>query len=164
MKVYSLSLILALAAANSNVSVVNGEKDDVCNSDGSKNYYDAETFFETTTYVMASSVGYAFNSDSTSLLFASDETGIFNMYSQPINGSSIDQPAVVALSNSTTNAIFPLSYFPNDDRILYRSDNGGNELYHIYVRSSSEDGLSSPPTIIDLTPTSSNDTTTKCML
>ena len=35
---------------------------------------------------------------------------------------------------STTNSMFALSYFPADERFLYSSDEGGNELTHIYVR------------------------------
>ena len=41
--------------------------------------------------------------------------------------------------------MFALSYFPADERILYSSDEGGNELTHIYVRNT--DG-----SIRDLTP------------
>ena len=39
------------------------------------------------------------------------------------------------LTRSTTNSIFAASYFPGDDRILYSSDQGGNELTHLYVRN-----------------------------
>ncbi len=42
-----------------------------------------------------------------------------------------------------------LSYFPNDERILYGGDKGGNELYHIYLREF--DGTSR-----DLTPGEEN--------
>jgi dipeptidyl aminopeptidase/acylaminoacyl peptidase len=38
------------------------------------------------------------------------------------------------ITRSTTNAVFALSYFPADERILYSSDRGGNELTHVYVR------------------------------
>ena len=34
---------------------------------------------------------------------------------------------------SDTNSISPISYFPNDKRFLFRSDQGGNEIWHIYV-------------------------------
>jgi hypothetical protein len=27
-----------------------------------------------------------------------------------------------------------IGFFPNDDRVLYTQDRGGNELAHIYVR------------------------------
>ena len=44
-----------------------------------------------------------------------------------------DQP--VPLTASTTNSIFALSYFPADERFLYSSDEGGNELTHIFVQN-----------------------------
>jgi len=49
------------------------------------------------------------------------------------------------LTNSTTDAIFGVGYFPHDDRFLYTSDKGGNELDHLYVMAT--DGTST-----DLTP------------
>src|SRR5262249_45915649 len=44
-----------------------------------------------------------------------------------------------------TSAIMGIGYFPNDDRILYTKDEGGNELNHVFVRET--DGK-----IRDLTP------------
>ena len=38
------------------------------------------------------------------------------------------------LTNSSKNAVFGVSYFPKDNRILYTEDEGGNELNHLYVR------------------------------
>src|SRR6185369_15224364 len=38
------------------------------------------------------------------------------------------------LTTSSDNAIFAYSYFPKDNRILYGSDKGGNEITHIFVR------------------------------
>ena len=74
--------------------------------------------------------GSSFSNDERSILFSSDKTGIFNAYVVDIQSSQISQ-----LTNSDTNSIFTISFFPNDDRILYRSDQGGNELYHIFVRN-----------------------------
>jgi dipeptidyl aminopeptidase/acylaminoacyl peptidase len=59
----------------------------------------------------------------------------------PLTGGA----APTALTSSSGNAIFPISYFPNDARVLYTSDQGGNELNHLYVRLL--DG-----TVRDLTP------------
>ncbi len=102
--------------------------------------YSAEAFFKNTSYSMASWKGRAFASDGQSILLSSDETGVYNVYAMPVNGS---QPT--ALTNSTTNATFGLSYFPNDGRLLFSRDNGGNELSHVFVRE--EDGSAK-----DLTP------------
>lgn len=91
--------------------------------------YDARTFFETTAYSMASSDGIAFSSDGRNLLISSDKSGVFNVYALRVAGG---EP--VQITRSTTNATTALSYFPNDDRILFTADQGGNELNHIYVR------------------------------
>ncbi|HSR68526.1 MAG TPA: alpha/beta fold hydrolase [Acidobacteriota bacterium] len=97
--------------------------------------YDARTFFETLAVAGAS-----FSPDESKILFTSDASGVFNAYEQPVEGGEPKQ-----LTNSTTNAVFPLGYFPHDERFLYTFDEGGNELNHIYVRET--DGSSK-----DLTP------------
>ncbi|MFC3194809.1 alpha/beta fold hydrolase [Marinicella sediminis] len=97
--------------------------------------YSAEAFFKTTT-VFGSSI----NHDQTAVLVSSDETGIFNAYRVPLDGS-----AKVQLTHSDTESINAYSWFPKDDRILYGADQGGNELDHLYVRNL--DG-----TVVDLTP------------
>lgn len=74
--------------------------------------------------------GGAFSPDETKVMINGKETGIFN-------AEEIDIKTGVAkpLTASTTNAIFGLSYFPADERIVYTSDKGGNEINHLYVRS-----------------------------
>jgi prolyl oligopeptidase len=96
---------------------------------------DAPLFFETTTISGAS-----FSADERQVLYSSDESGVFNVYLRPIHGGD-----AVALTSSTTNAAYAVSMFPEDDRALYTSDRGGNELNHLYVREA--DG-----TAVDLTP------------
>lgn len=91
--------------------------------------YSAETFFNTTSYSLASAGGYAFSPDGRSILIASDESGVFNAYALPIEGG---EP--VALTRSPDNASFPVSFFPSDDRVLFTADKGGDELDHVYVR------------------------------
>ncbi|WP_409020303.1 S9 family peptidase [Brevundimonas vesicularis] len=102
--------------------------------------YTAAQFFETRSYGLPPSTGYSYSNDGQYLLHSSDETGVFNVYARPLNGG---EP--VQLTHSTTNANSPLSYFPKDGRILFSADGGGDELYHIYVRT--RDG-----TVRDLTP------------
>lgn len=97
--------------------------------------YSAETFFNTET-IFGSSI----NHDGTAVLVTSDKSGIFNVYSYPLDGSEPTQ-----LTNSTTDAMMGVSWFPKDGRMLYTADQGGNELNHVYVRL--EDG-----TTQDLTP------------
>jgi hypothetical protein len=103
--------------------------------------YSARQFFDTTAFSIAPGGEYAFSRDGRQLLIGSDEGGVFNALALPLTGNG--KP--VRLTGSTNNAVFPISYFPNDERILYTSDQGGNELNHIYVRM--PDGTSN-----DLTP------------
>ncbi|HUQ82677.1 MAG TPA: S9 family peptidase [Gemmatimonadaceae bacterium] len=84
--------------------------------------------------------GASFSPDRQKVLVGSNSSGIWNAYAVPVNGGGLEP-----LTSSTTNSIFPISYFPNDNRILYSSDQGGNELAHIYVRKA--DG-----TVTDVTP------------
>jgi hypothetical protein len=43
------------------------------------------------------------------------------------------------ITSSTTDSTCAVSFFPHDDRILLTHDRGGNELNHLYVRSSAGD-------------------------
>jgi dipeptidyl aminopeptidase/acylaminoacyl peptidase len=97
--------------------------------------YTMEDFYANTSYTGAS-----WSSDRKHILVSSNATGIWNVYAIPAAGG-----AARPLTQSTTQSIYARSYFPADDRILYSSDQGGNELTHIYVRN--PDG-----TTRDLTP------------
>ncbi|MFN3213854.1 MAG: S9 family peptidase [Henriciella sp.] len=101
--------------------------------------YSADAFFQTTSFGLASSAGYAWSSDGTRVLANSDASGVFNAMTIDADG------AVVQLTTSETDAHFAQSFFPNDDRIIVSADQGGNELNHIYVREL--DG-----TLVDVTP------------
>lgn len=85
--------------------------------------YSVADFYKTVGYAGAS-----WSPDGRKLLLRSNVTGIWNAYVLPVAGG---EP--VAVTRSTTNSIFPISYFPDDERILYSSDQGGNELTHLYV-------------------------------
>lgn len=102
--------------------------------------YSARAFFETTSHQMARPDGKAFSPDGRFLLMTSDRTGVFNAYALPLAGGD-----PVALTASTTNATFAVSYFPRDARVIVTADTGGNELNHVYVRET--DGA-----LRDLTP------------
>jgi dipeptidyl aminopeptidase/acylaminoacyl peptidase len=78
--------------------------------------------------------------DEQTVLFSSNQDGVFNLYEIPFNGGG--QPK--QLTFSKTDAIFVIGYL-TDGRILYSSDQGGNELNHIYLRE--RDGA-----VSDLTP------------
>ena len=88
--------------------------------------YDARAFFTTTSYSLAG--GLAWSSDDRRLLVSSDETGIFNVYALSADGRK--EP----LTTSTTDSTYAVSWFPQDARVLFTADKGGNELGHLYVR------------------------------
>ncbi len=73
--------------------------------------------------------GSSFSSDEKSILFHSNKSSIFNVYSVAVTG---DAPA--QLTNSNKESTFAVSYFPNDARFLYTYDRGGNENNHLYLR------------------------------
>jgi dipeptidyl aminopeptidase/acylaminoacyl peptidase len=74
--------------------------------------------------------GGAFSPDESKILISSKETGIFNAYEIDLKTGVQKQ-----LTTSTDNSIFGQSYFPTDDRVVFTSDKGGNEITHIYVRN-----------------------------
>jgi dipeptidyl aminopeptidase/acylaminoacyl peptidase len=84
--------------------------------------------------------GSSFSPDKSKILVSSNETGVYNAFAIPVDGS---EP--VQLTESTTDGIFVGSYFPEDERFIYMADRGGDELDHVYVREL--DGSST-----DLTP------------
>lgn len=84
--------------------------------------------------------GASFSPDGKTLLVSTTRSGVGNLYTVPVSGGVPQQ-----LTNSTTETIDEIGYFPFDNRILYASDQGGNELYHVFVRN--PDGA-----VRDLTP------------
>ena len=91
--------------------------------------YTAEQFFNSTSYGLAGGGEHAFSADGKYILINSDKSGVFNAYLMPIDGGEPEM-----LTSSTTNATFANTFFPTDNRILFRSDGGGDELNHVYVR------------------------------
>ncbi|MCZ6688261.1 MAG: S9 family peptidase [Planctomycetota bacterium] len=97
--------------------------------------YTIQDFLGTTTFS-----GSSFSPDNTKLLVSSNATGIYNAYAISTHGGEPER-----LTDSKDDSIFAVAYFPTDERFLYTSDRGGNELNHLYVREA--DG-----TATDLTP------------
>lgn len=73
--------------------------------------------------------GASFSPDEKEIMYTSNETGIPNVYTVAVTGG-----AAKALTKSTTDSTYGVSYFPKDNRILYTRDQGGNENNHLYVR------------------------------
>jgi dipeptidyl aminopeptidase/acylaminoacyl peptidase len=97
--------------------------------------YPIEEFLGTTVWQGAS-----FASDGKTILASNDSTGVQNVYSVPVAGGN-----PTPLTKSTTESLQLASAFPADARFLYQSDQGGNELTHLFVQET--DG-----TTKDLTP------------
>jgi dipeptidyl aminopeptidase/acylaminoacyl peptidase len=97
--------------------------------------YSVADFYKNDDYFAA-----GFSPDRRRLLVSSNRSGVYNAYALPL-----DSGALEPLTQSTTNTIIAVSYFPHDERILYTSDQGGNELSHVYVRETGG-------TVRDLTP------------
>jgi dipeptidyl aminopeptidase/acylaminoacyl peptidase len=87
-------------------------------------HYTIEQFMKTTRLG-----GSAFSNDEKAILFHSNKTGIFNVYSVPVTGGAPKQ-----LTNSTKESTYLVSTFPNDARFLFTYDKGGNENSHLYIR------------------------------
>ncbi len=70
------------------------------------------------------------STDDLRILFSSDESGIYNGYEIDLS-SGAQKP----LTNSATESIFISDYVPGSGNIIYTSDSGGNENYHLFLRN-----------------------------
>ncbi len=86
--------------------------------------YTIDQFLEST-----SLAGLSFAPDGSRLLVSSDASGVFNAYEYPVDGGEPLQ-----LTDSTGDPRFVVGYLPDGERFLYMSDQGGDELDHVYVR------------------------------
>jgi len=140
----AISAILALSACNAGESRSEATGPRATAPQAEKTQivpkFSAEAFFKTTAYALPSGAGYTFSPESHDLLVTSDQSGIFNAYRLKTETGQL-----MPLTKSTTNSISAVSWFPNDERLLYTSDGGGDELNHVFVREA--DGSSK-----DLTP------------
>lgn len=138
----SSTLVLALALATGALVACDRSPDTAATQvapEAPPARYTASQFFDTTSFNIAPGAGLPFSPDGTHLLVGSDANGVFNVYAQPVAGG---EP--VPLTSSADNAVFAATYLP-DGRVVVASDQGGNELTHVYVREA--DG-----SLRDLTP------------
>ncbi len=87
--------------------------------------YTIEQFMDTTKIG-----GGAFSHDGKRVLFHSNKSGIFNVYSLAADGSGEPEQ----LTKSTKESTYLVTSFPADARFLYTYDKGGNENSHLYLR------------------------------
>ncbi|MBG6129180.1 dipeptidyl aminopeptidase/acylaminoacyl peptidase [Aquimarina sp. EL_43] len=73
-----------------------------------------------------------FSADKSKVLMTSNRSGIYNMYTVATNGGEL-----MPVTKSDSASVFGISYFPEDDRILFRMDGNGDEIYKIFVKDSS---------------------------
>jgi Tol biopolymer transport system component len=116
----SLVPLIILAACQAADQPIAGATDDP----GEIAEYSIEQFLASTNVF-----GSSFSPTGDKILVSSDETGIYNAYAIPVDGA----PSV-QLTHSTGDAVRVAGYFPTDERFLYLSDQGGNELHHLFVR------------------------------
>ncbi|KAA9332139.1 prolyl oligopeptidase family serine peptidase [Hymenobacter busanensis] len=85
--------------------------------------YTVEQFLNTTKLN-----GRTFSPDEQQILFSSNQTGVFNLYTVPVKGGPF-----TPVTSSTKESIYPAAWLP-DGRLVYSHDQGGNENFHLYVR------------------------------
>jgi len=73
--------------------------------------------------------GGSFSPDKSKMLISSNRSGIYNMYTVPSSGGEM-----TPITQSDSSSVFAISYFPKDERMLFRMDGNGDEIYHIYLR------------------------------
>jgi len=74
--------------------------------------------------------GGSFSPDKSKLLISSNRSGIYNLYTVPTAGGEM-----TPITASDSSSVRSISYFPNDERMLFTMDGNGDEIYHIYVRN-----------------------------
>ncbi len=84
--------------------------------------YTIEQFYKNTNIY-----GGYFSANEKNLLVTSNETGIYNVFAIPIDGTDYQQ-----LTNSNKESYFASSYLPDGNGFLYYADKGGDENDHIY--------------------------------
>lgn len=115
-----LTLIFSLAILISSCKKENKRKDIVNNL----KQYTIEQFMNNEAIS-----GGSFSPDNSKLLVSSNRSGIYNIYTVPNTGGEYK-----AITKSDSSSIFSVSYFPNDERMLFRMDDNGNEIFHLYLR------------------------------
>lgn len=73
--------------------------------------------------------GGSFSPDNSKLLVTSNRSGIYNMYTVSTSGGDL-----TPITKSDSSSVFATSYFPKDERMLFRMDNNGDEIFHLFLR------------------------------
>lgn len=70
-----------------------------------------------------------YSADKRHILMTSNRSGIYNMYTTTAAGGDLNP-----ITKSDSASIYGISYFPEDDRILFRMDGNGDEIFKIYMK------------------------------
>ena len=74
-----------------------------------------------------------FSADKSRVLVTSNRSGIYNMYTTSASGGEL-----MPETQSDSASVFGISFFPEDDRILFRMDGNGDEIFKIYMKDGEE--------------------------
>lgn len=72
-----------------------------------------------------------FSPDNSKVLITSNRSGIYNMYNVAAESGEF-----TPITQSDSASVYGISYFPEDDRILFRMDGNGDEIFKIFVKDS----------------------------
>jgi len=75
----------------------------------------------------ASANGYS--ADKTEVLVTSNRSGIYNMYTTSAKGGELKP-----ITQSDSASVYGISFFPEDNRILFRMDGNGDEIFKIFMK------------------------------
>lgn len=78
-------------------------------------------------------MGGSLSPDKSNLLVTSNRSGIFNMYNIDVATGAFN-----TLTQSDSASVYAISYFPADERILFRMDGNGDEIYKLFVKDGDE--------------------------
>jgi dipeptidyl aminopeptidase/acylaminoacyl peptidase len=126
----SISFLVWLSACNNNNTA--GENEEAPKE---VKQYTIEQFYKSSEVF-----GGDISSDDKKMLVTSNENGIYNVYEIDIASGQKQ-----AITKSDKESMFANSYVPGTTNIIYNSDKGGNEISHLYLRTTSGD-------VKDLTP------------
>jgi len=126
----SISLLVFLSACNNNNTA----------SENKEALKEVKQYTIEQLYKSSEVFGGDISGDDKKMLVTSNESGIYNIYEIDIASGQKQ-----AITKSDKESIFANSYVPGTTNIIYNADKGGNEISHLYLRTTSEN-------VKDLTP------------
>jgi len=119
----SISLLVFLSACNNNNTA----------SENKEPPKEVKQYTIEQLYKSSEVFGGDISGDDKKMLVTSNESGIYNIYEIDIASGQKQ-----AITKSDKESIFANSYVPGTTNIIYNADKGGNEISHLYLRTTSE--------------------------